>query len=245
MSQNEAQTVLLDAGGVLLDLDYGYLRRLLGAHSHRATEAELSFAEAHARLEVDRRVRGGGRVGDGWRDYFLFLLSRIGAPPDLRESIIDSLWEAHQRVGIWTVPVEGALDAVKELKRMGVRLGVVSNAEGRVEKDLEFAGYVGVFETVVDSHLVGVEKPDPEIFRIALERLGARPETTVYLGDVPAVDVNGARAAGITPILLDRHDLYPAAEVPRLRSVTELPGWLQERFGTRVTSPRDIRKERD
>jgi putative hydrolase of the HAD superfamily len=82
-----------------------------------------------------------------------------------------------------------------------------------------------MFETVVDSSLVGVEKPDPQIFRIALERMGLGPEHAVFCGDLPAVDVEGARAAGLRPVLLDRHDLYPEI-CPRVRSLTELPAML-------------------
>ena len=220
------ETILLDAGGVLLDLDYRYIRRLLEARHHAVVEDALARAEGLARLEVDRRVREGGRPAEAWRDYFRVLLNHVAAPAEIREPIIDALWEAHQRVGVWTAPVDGASAALRELKRLGFRLGVVSNAEGRVERDLVSAGYDGLFETVVDSHLVGVEKPDPGIFRIALERMGSSAETAVYLGDVPAVDVAGARAAGIAPILLDRFDLYGAVEVPRIRSIGELPGWL-------------------
>ena len=84
-----------------------------------------------------------------------------------------------------------------------------------------------MFETVVDSHVVGVEKPDPRIFGIALDRMQAGPDHAVYLGDVPSVDVAGATASGIRPILLDRHDLYPDVEAPRLRSIRELPDWLE------------------
>ena len=96
----------------------------------------------------------------------------------------------------------------------------------RRPRDLDGAGFSGLFETVVDSHLVGVEKPDPAIFRIALERMNAPPEPAVFLGDVPAVDVVGARAAGLTAVLRDRHDLYATIDAPRLRSISELPGWL-------------------
>jgi putative hydrolase of the HAD superfamily len=220
------ETVLLDAGGVLLDLDYAYVRRLLTARGHATFEANLAQAEARARTEVDRRVRAGGRAADAWRDYFRLLLREAGFPVDLREEVIDALWEAHQRVGIWTCPIPGALDAVREIRARGFRLGVVSNAEGRVEQDLQSAGFGGLFDVVVDSHRVGVEKPDPAIFRIALERLGAAAETTVFVGDVPAIDVAGAQAAGITPLLLDRFDLYADAPIGRLRSLAELPPWL-------------------
>ncbi len=109
---------------------------------------------------------------------------------------------------------------------------MVSNAEGRVELDLDGAGYAGLFDTVVDSHVVGVEKPDPEIFRIAMERMSVTPDGSVFVGDVPAVDIAGARAAGLTAVLLDRHDLYPAIDVPRLRSISELPLWLTSHYGS-------------
>jgi putative hydrolase of the HAD superfamily len=228
MSRPRRTTVLFDAGGVLLDLDYAFLKRLLEARHVATTIEALSASESLARTAIDRRVREGGRTSEAWRDYFRILLTRVGAPPEGTEEIIDTLAEAHERVGLWTVAIDGAVATLRALKEAGHRLGVVSNAEGRVERDLHGAGFAGLFETVVDSHVVGVEKPDPGIFRIAMERMSVSPDTTVYLGDVPAVDVAGARAAGLTPVLLDRHDLYVSADVPRLRSIAELPGWLLE-----------------
>ena len=229
MTGRHITTVLFDAGGVLLDLDYAFLKRLLEARHVETTIPELSASESIARTAIDRRVREGGRTSEAWRDYFRILLTRVGTPPEGTEEIIDTLAEAHQRVGLWTVAIDGAVTTVRALKDEGHRLGVVSNAEGRVERDLEGAGYAGLFETVVDSHLVGFEKPDPRIFRIAMERMSAAPETAVFLGDVPAVDVAGARSAGLMAVLLDRHDLYPTVDVPRLRSITEFPNWLATR----------------
>ena len=80
----------------------------------------------------------------------------------------------------------------------------------------------GLFETVVDSHLVGVEKPNPEIFRLALKRMSLRAESTLYIGDLPEVDVKGARSAGLSAVLLDRHDLYLEEAVPRVRHLQDL-----------------------
>ena len=218
--------VLFDAGGVLLDLDYAYLRRLIEARHGAVTVDELSRLEAAARMEIHRQVAGGGRVSEAWRDYFYVILGRVGVPAAEQNGIVDSLWDAHQRFGLWTVAIPGGPEVVAGLKRRGFRLGVVSNAEGRVEQDLESAGYRGLFETVVDSHVVGVEKPDPEIFRIALQRLDSAAEHAVYVGDLPAVDLAGARAAGIAPVLLDRHELYPDLAGPRLLSLEELPALL-------------------
>ena len=59
--------------------------------------------------------------------------------------------------------------------------------------------------------------------------MGVGPETTIYVGDLPAVDVEGARAAGLAPVLLDRHDLYPDVTVAaRMSSIRELPERLEE-----------------
>lgn len=216
------ETVLFDAGGVLLDLDYRYLRRLCRTYGAQTTEEALSRYEATARVDVHKAVTNGGRVSDMWRDYFHFILGRAGVPAADQPAIIDSLWEAHQRFGLWTVAIADAVATVGALKQAGYRIGVVSNAEGRVAQDLEGAGYKGLFETVVDSHHVGVEKPDPKIFQIALERMGVGPENAIYIGDVPAVDVAGARAANLAPLLLDRHDLYANHDVQRLRAIGDL-----------------------
>jgi putative hydrolase of the HAD superfamily len=224
------ETVLLDAGGVLLDLDYAFVRRLLVARGCEVKEAEIARAEALARAEIHRRVAKGGRSRDAWRDYFHIILAHAKLPAEGHEEIIDTLWDGHHRFGLWTVPVPGAVETAREMKDRGYRLGVVSNAEGRVERDLISAGFDGIFEAVVDSHVVGVEKPDPEIFRIALERMAAQTETTVFVGDVPAVDIAGARAAGIAPVLLDRHDVYTDTDVPRLTSIESLPGWLDQKL---------------
>ena len=87
------ETVLLDAGGVLLDLDYDYLRRLLDARGFEVSRDELAVLEARARVEIERRVRDSGRVGEAWRDYFRSILGRAAVPPDHHEAIVDSLWE--------------------------------------------------------------------------------------------------------------------------------------------------------
>ena len=76
---------------------------------------------------------------------------------------------------------------------------MVSNADGRVESFLRHVGITKYLDFVVDSGLVGVEKPDPRIFEIALERAQVRKDEVVHVGDVYEVDVVGARAAGIEP----------------------------------------------
>ena len=115
---------------------------------------------------------------------------------------------------------------------------MVSNAEGRVEQDLE----IGRLSRDCSRRW---STPTSSAWRSRIrrssaspcERLDAAAENTVYVGDVPAVDVAGARAAGIAPVLLDRHDLYPEVAGPRLRSLAELPALLQGAGGTGSEGP--------
>ena len=87
-------------------------------------------------------------------------------------------------------------------------------------------GLTSTVDAVFDSCEEGVEKPDPRFFKVALERVGGRADTTVHVGDLFHVDVVGARAAGIEPVLLDVADLYPQADCTRVRSLLELVTWL-------------------
>jgi FMN phosphatase YigB (HAD superfamily) len=77
-------------------------------------------------------------------------------------------------------------------------------------------------DTIFDSYDEGIEKPDPRFFRLALERTGSDAKTTVHVGDLYHVDVVGARAAGITPVLLDVANLYQGCDCMRVRSLMEL-----------------------
>lgn len=114
--------------------------------------------------------------------------------------------------------------ALEELRGQGTRLGVVSNWDSRLPVLLEKLGLAGYFEALAVSHLEGVEKPEPALFRRALEKLGAAPELALHVGDVPELDLAGARAAGIDAVLVDRRGhLDPALDaLPDLASLPRL-----------------------
>jgi FMN phosphatase YigB (HAD superfamily) len=118
MNRPRPTTVLFDAGGVLLDLDYAFLKRLLEARHVATTIGELSASESLARTAIDRRVREGGRTSEAWRDYFRILLTRVGAPPEGTEEIVDTLAEAHERVGLGRGD-RGAAATVKASRKPG------------------------------------------------------------------------------------------------------------------------------
>jgi putative hydrolase of the HAD superfamily len=96
---------------------------------------------------------------------------------------------------------------------------VVSNADGRIAHALERAGLADLLEVIVDSGVVGVEKPDPAIFAHALEPLGLAASQTWYLGDTVHYDAAAAEAAGMTSWIIDHGGLHT---IPHPRRVTSL-----------------------
>ena len=110
---------------------------------------------------------------------------------------------------------------------IGLRLAVVSNANGKLKVLFNRLGLSRHFEVMLDSTEEGVEKPDRRLFDIAVERMGARRDEVVHVGDLFSVDVEGARAAGLQAILLDPLDLYEGFECDRVHSLGELAERLE------------------
>ncbi|MGH2708632.1 MAG: HAD family hydrolase [Actinomycetota bacterium] len=119
-----------------------------------------------------------------------------------------------------------AVPTVSALKRAGLVTGLISNFEGWLEGMLIEMEVAHLFDVLVISGKEGVEKPDPGIFRLALERTGASPRSSVYVGDNPQVDVEGAAAVGMTPVLIDRRGRYPSFEGIRIGGLGDLPAVL-------------------
>jgi len=106
------------------------------------------------------------------------------------------------------------------------RLGVIYNADGRIAQVLERCGIADCFQTIVDSGIVGQEKPHPAIFAAALRAMGSNPEQSLYVGDIYSVDYLGATAAGMRSLLMDVCGAYRAREWPRVESLEELESKL-------------------
>jgi putative hydrolase of the HAD superfamily len=227
-SLQRRRVALFDAGGTLITLDHDRVRRSLQPVSEAIPSDEaFELAEAGARLWADGAIRARMSGRELWNGYFGSLLAGAGVEEPAIEACIEALWEANQTQGLWRKPIAGAREVIAQLRGAGFRMSVVSNAEGQVENDLLDAGFGNSWETVVDSHVVGVAKPDPRIFEIALERMGVSADEAFYVGDVPYFDVAGARAAGMPAVLIDPHAIHAATtEALRIASIRELPALL-------------------
>jgi putative hydrolase of the HAD superfamily len=231
------EAVVFDAGGTLVRLDFEWMSGDLAAHGHRLTADALRRAEISGRRAYDASTRPGDgslpgtpqRRGDV-REYFGGTLRAAGVPDDAVSAAIDRFLGRERDHGLWSRPMEGARAAIDAVLALGLRVAVVSNSDGRAEKHLAAAGMLRGVEFVVDSHLVGIEKPDPRIFAVAIERLGVAPERALFVGDIRSVDEAGAAAAGMPFVLLDPFDDYGAPGSGRIDGIHELPRWIEATF---------------
>jgi FMN phosphatase YigB (HAD superfamily) len=106
---------------------------------------------------------------------------------------------------------------------------VISNSNGSIRSILSSLGLVEHLDFVLDSHEVGVEKPDPKIFQLALSRAGVAPTEAAYVGDLYSIDVRGARAAGMRAVLLDPGGHWGPRDCPTapdlLSAIREILSW--------------------
>lgn len=229
--------VVFDAGNTILHLDYEFMCQVLAEHGAQVEPIQLRIAEYSARAAIDRELAPdmvppesveGLLWGDGERPaYFAVALQRLGIRGAAAEPMLAALRRHNQERCLWRVILPDTTTVFGTLRDRGFRLAVVSNADGRVEADLRAAGLGEFFETIIDSSVVGVEKPDPRIFHIALDKLGVAPAQAYYVGDVYGIDVVGSRRAGMSPILMDRLERYPRElDCPRIRILSELVGLL-------------------
>ena len=224
----QIRAVFLDAGGTLIHLDRGFVLAALAEQGIAKDEAAFLIADQSAREHRAAAIRSGEVLDDAssWRVYAVRLLELLEATGDAAEGVSAAIRQRHRAGTLWTHVEPGTMETLAQLKDRGYTLGVVSNADGRVEDFLRHVGITKYLDFVVDSGIVGVEKPNPRIFEIALERGGVRKDEVVHVGDVYEVDVVGARAAGIEPIMIITTGSAAPADVRVIRSFTELPTQL-------------------
>ena len=226
--------VLLDVGGVFFLPDHASLLDALARAGvpeadpggfDRAHYLALAAAEQDPQARIEflgasgggtPPVTGAARVDAIVSQYPLTYLRALGVPDDRLDDASRELFALTAPRVPWTRVRRQTADQLHALAGTGVRLAIVSNADGTVEELLRECGVCQVGEgpgvpvaAVVDSTVVGVAKPDPGIFEIALAAVAAPPERTVHFGDSLLADVAGARAAGITPVHYDPFGLCP------------------------------------
>ena len=228
--------VIFDAGGTLVRLDFEWMAEVLteagfptDAGTLRRAEIEGRRAYDHSRRPPGQKTPPLGGPGDVMR-YFGGMIEAVGVPADRTAKILERFVAREQGEGLWSRPMEGARAAIDGVAALGLRRAVISNSDGRAEWHLVNAGVREGLEMVIDSFLVGIEKPDPAIFHLGLERLGVPARRALYVGDIRSVDEMGSAAAGMHFVLIDPSGSYRAPGGPSVRTIDELPAWIVQRF---------------
>jgi HAD superfamily hydrolase (TIGR01509 family) len=219
------ETLFIDAGGVLVHPSWPIAAEALRSRGLTVDVAALATASLRAMRALDTGETIS-KYDDSSRAELHFRLALEAAGLVVAEDVVAGAWEEVQvvhRARNWWEHVPAEVPAVLDrFREQGLRLVVVSNSNGTLRSHLARLGLAQRFDLLIDSFEVGVEKPDPRIFEIALERSGARRETTVHVGDLYHVDVAGARAAGLRAVLVDAAGLRAEADCPRIASLAEL-----------------------
>ena len=228
--------VLFDAGDTLIAPRESFgavYARVLGTLGVTLPASDLErglrrcWADTNREIEpgVDRYAMDGGGENAYWLRFVEGTLARTpGAPRDgeFAASAVTPLREAFRDPASWRV-FDDVVPALSALRKAGARLAIVSNWDSGLPTLLEQLGLASWFDTIVVSHLEGMEKPRPELFLLAVERLGGRPGEALHVGDVPELDGAGATAAGIASVIVDRRFRLGVAQAA-LSDLSTVPG---------------------
>jgi putative hydrolase of the HAD superfamily len=149
------------------------------------------------RLLVEKTLESAGYRIDRFNDYFAKLYATFSQP---------GIWELYQ----------DAENVLVRLNSSGIRLGVISNFDGRLRTILRQLDVAGRFEYLVISSEVGAEKPSARIFHEAARRFAVEPDEILHVGDDPEVDIDGARAAGLQALLVDHKKVMLSAALEKI-----------------------------
>lgn len=217
--------IFFDAGNTLIGLDTDRVVEALRTEGLDITESALARAEAACRRDLDavilERWHAGAVPKTGWveqrvwHEYWRQVLLTCGADSRRVDHLVVCALAVTRPADSWNRIAPTTRTLLSRLVERGYRLGVISNSNGRLTAHLQRVGLASFFQVIVDSAEVGVEKPHPEIFRIALARAGsAAPEEALHIGDVYAIDVLGAAGAGMNALLLDPTGAWDPAAAP-------------------------------
>jgi putative hydrolase of the HAD superfamily len=225
------EAVLIDVGGVLILPDHDRISAALERADVHVDRALLDRAHYAGVAALDEFAEGDREI---WVRYNRAYARACNTPEDALDDAVEHLLSEFATGAVWSRIVPGSVDALRGLAALDVKLAIVSNAGGDTEPRLREFGICQVgpgpaveVAAILDSTVVGVAKPDPRIFELALEALDVPAERAIHVGDTPGADVDGARAAGVHPVLVDPFDLHTDLDVERVASLADVVGLVR------------------
>ena len=221
--------LLLDAGGTLLFMDQDYLSWLADTQGFQV-EAKR-FYDGHFRLVhwFDTYVSIHRRFpSELTKPYLQILLRSVGLSEEGAAQAAQVAEARNEQINLWGFTFPWVVETLGQLRDEGYRMSIISNSDGRLEQELHDMGMESYFERVYDSEVVGVRKPEPGIYELALKELGLQPEEALFVGDMFHIDIWGANRVGIPGLHLDPLGLYEGWPGEHIQDLRQLPDWLRE-----------------
>lgn len=217
-------TIFFDVGNTLLFQNHERTLAALHARGVSPSRELLYSIERRTKPEFDAKMIHGGKADHSfWWMYYAHLLNDLGID---EPAVHDALVGATRLSENWNQCRQGTRELLQDIGSH-YRIGVISNADGKITQVLTRCRLADCFLTITDSGLVGHEKPAGEIFAAALSEMGATGQTSLYVGDVYSVDYCGATQAGMQAVLFDVSGAYRDTGLPRVESLEELKDrWL-------------------
>lgn len=225
MTHERFRAVLFDAGGIFVLPDPTVIGPLL-AYYGGTTDPEAHIRAHYAAMAAKSVAMSQER---DWGTYDLTYVACVGVGEEVAVRAAAVLGRTRS-AWLWRWAIADSVETLRTLHKRDVPIGVVSNASGQIDEVLRSSAVCQVGEgpgvpvrVIVDSEVVGVAKPDPRIFDFALPHFeGIERHEIAYVGDSVAMDVAGARAAGLHPILLDPYGDHDGADFERVTRLSDL-----------------------
>lgn len=237
MVENPLRAIFFDAGNTLIFPRVEELAQDLTEQGYPTQVEDFHAAERAGKQKLDEWLWPQIRLGEVprtidhfyWGAYLRALVERIRAPESEHGRLMLRVADGFRDITLWSRVLPETAPYLEKLRAQGYFLGVISNSIGTMEEQLARLDLTRYFDNVIDSAVVGVEKPHPDIFKIALGRARVEPSAAIFVGDTHATDIGGAQLAGLRGVLIDRVGAYPQASCPRISSLPELESVLAAR----------------
>ena len=187
--------------------------------------ADRYYFEENAKSPIDKR--SPEEQAEVYTYYTKMILAEAGieATPELPLKIVQMALQQFR--GVSFALFDDVLPTLNTLKKLRLVLGLITNVAQDISPISHKLGLEPYLDFMVSSREVGADKPDPAIFLAALQRAGVEASEAIHVGDQYSLDVVGARGVGITPMFIDRYDLYPeVTDCPRIHTLPQVLEYL-------------------
>ena len=219
--------ILLDAGGTLVFPDVEWLSELMKNYGIDVDGESILRRVYEIDYLIDKSLRERKTfLEDG---SLLEALFRAFTDSDEKVKALKMRTDERDKIrNLWAYTFPWVIESLETLKAQGYSISVISNSDGRVAQVLAETGLAKFMDKIYDSQIVGIEKPDAGIFRLALKELSISPEDAIFVGDMFYTDVLGANRAGIKAVHLDPFDFYKDWPGERIKNVGVIPDFLKK-----------------